>query len=136
MLRAHMPQRFKTPGTGAPLVAGNNNNVLICDAATRAELVRLRQEALDAMEPKPNLASNEAKLISSNSSGGVQPLKDRDASGASAQQVQDTRLARAGNQQRQQTGAHHRRGGTGEAGAAAAGSVGSNEFAQGINCVK
>jgi hypothetical protein len=51
MLLAHLANRFKTPGTGAPLVAGDNNNVLICDAATGAELVKLRQEALEAMNP-------------------------------------------------------------------------------------
>jgi hypothetical protein len=54
MLLAHLANRFKTPGTGAPLVAGDNNNVLICDAATGAELVRLRQEALDAMNSREN----------------------------------------------------------------------------------
>jgi hypothetical protein len=55
LLRAHLPHRFKTPGAQAPLVAGDNNQVLIIDAATRAELVRLRQEALEAMEPKEQM---------------------------------------------------------------------------------
>jgi hypothetical protein len=108
MLQAHMPTKFKTLGSGAPLVAGDNNQVVICDAAEREKMIAAWREALEAMEPKPNLASNEARLIDSgNSSAAVQPLKDRDASGASAQQVQDARLARAGNQQRQQTGARN-----------------------------
>jgi hypothetical protein len=38
-----MPHKFKTPGSGQPLVI---------DAETRAELVRLRQEALEAMADK------------------------------------------------------------------------------------
>jgi hypothetical protein len=38
--------------------------VLVIDAETRAELVRLRQEALEAMQPR-NLASNEARLTDS-----------------------------------------------------------------------
>jgi hypothetical protein len=41
MLRAHMPQRFKTPGSGqqAPLIAGDNNQVMIMTggAAGRAD---------------------------------------------------------------------------------------------------
>jgi hypothetical protein len=35
LLRAHLPNRFKTLGSGAPLVAGDNNQVVICDAAER-----------------------------------------------------------------------------------------------------
>ena len=49
MLQAHMPTKFKTLGSGAPLVAGDNNQVIICDAAERAKLVALRREALEAM---------------------------------------------------------------------------------------
>ena len=43
----------KTPGSHAPVVSGGNNQVLVIGAAERDELVRLRREALDAMEPKP-----------------------------------------------------------------------------------
>jgi hypothetical protein len=66
VLRAHMPRTFKTPGTGQPLVAGDGNNVLVIDAATRAELVALRREALDAMALKlgaPNGAPSRDPLV-------------------------------------------------------------------------
>jgi hypothetical protein len=43
-----------------------NNKIVIIDAAERAELVRLRREALDAMEPQPHPASNEAVRDSGN----------------------------------------------------------------------
>ena len=68
MLRAHMPSKFKTPGSGQPLVSGNNNQVLIITPEQRDELVRQRQEALEAMNPKrlPEvIASNEAMVDSS-----------------------------------------------------------------------
>ena len=52
MLRAHLPNKFKTPGSKQPLISGDGNQVLVIDAATRAELVRLRQEALHAMALK------------------------------------------------------------------------------------
>lgn len=73
LLRAHLPAKFKTPGSGqAPLIAGDNNKVVIFDAAKRAEMVAARQEALEAMNPSPlNLAPNGAKLDSGNSSAGV-----------------------------------------------------------------
>jgi hypothetical protein len=45
MLRAHMAQKFKTPGAHQSLIAGDNNQVLVIGAAERDELVRLRQEA-------------------------------------------------------------------------------------------
>jgi hypothetical protein len=93
--------RFKTPGTSAPLVAGDGNNVLVIDEDTRLKLQAARREALVAMNPKQITASNEAATNSRNSAGGVQPLKDRDASGVSAQQIQDARRVRAGNQRRQ-----------------------------------
>ena len=52
LLRAHLPSRFKTPGQqAAPLITGDNNQVIICDAAERAKLVALRREALEAMNP-------------------------------------------------------------------------------------
>ena len=42
LLRAHLPAKFKTPGSGqAPLIAGDNNKVIVIDAAKRAELVAL-----------------------------------------------------------------------------------------------
>jgi hypothetical protein len=66
-----MPSKFKTPGSGQPLVAGDNNNVLVIDAATRAELVRLRQEALDAMT-LPETRQMAHLPDSSNSPGAVQ----------------------------------------------------------------
>ena len=49
LLRAHLPSKFKTPGSAAPLIAGDNNKVVIFDAAKRAEMVAARQEALEAM---------------------------------------------------------------------------------------
>jgi hypothetical protein len=52
MLRAHMPDKFKTPGSKAPLVSGDGNNILICDAATTAKLVEMRQSALHDMAEK------------------------------------------------------------------------------------
>jgi hypothetical protein len=52
LLRAHLPLRFKTPGTQQQLVSGDNNKVIVIDVAKRAELVALRQEALEAMHPK------------------------------------------------------------------------------------
>jgi hypothetical protein len=44
--------KVKTPGSHAPVISGDNNKVVIIDAKERAELVRLRQEALEAMRPK------------------------------------------------------------------------------------
>jgi hypothetical protein len=73
LLRAHLPSRFKTPGQQAPLVAGDNNQVIVIDAAKRAELVALRREALEAMNPPKELkASNEAFSDSGNSPSNVQ----------------------------------------------------------------
>jgi hypothetical protein len=53
-------------------VAGDGNNVLMIDAETRAELVALRREALDAMALKMTLpaAPFGAPDDSGNSSGG------------------------------------------------------------------
>ena len=74
MLRAHMPHRFKTPGAQQPLVAGDNNKVVICDAAERAKLVALRQEALQAMAKELPSKSGQMAAIpdSGNSSVVVQ----------------------------------------------------------------
>jgi hypothetical protein len=74
MLRAHKPSKFKTPGSGpAPLIAGDGNKVIVIDAATRAELVAMRQEALQAMKLQlDNAASTEALVDSGNSPAAVQ----------------------------------------------------------------
>jgi hypothetical protein len=66
MLRAHMPHKFKTPGSHAPVISGDNNNKgMIMTPERRDELIRLRREALDAMKPKeireaPNGASGDS----------------------------------------------------------------------------
>ena len=73
LLRAHMPHLFKTPGSHAPVISGDNNKGRICDAAEREKLIAARREALEAMRPKQINASNEAfNSDSSNSSAGVQ----------------------------------------------------------------
>jgi hypothetical protein len=56
-------------GSQAPLVAGDNNQVMIMIAERQDELIRLRREALEAMNPP---ASNEAARDSGNSPGVVQ----------------------------------------------------------------
>jgi hypothetical protein len=74
MLRAHMPDKFKTLGSGAPRVAGDNNQVVICDSAEREKLIAARPEALEAMNSKQiEAASFEAPSVDSgNSPGSVQ----------------------------------------------------------------
>jgi hypothetical protein len=68
-------RKFKTPGSHAPVISGDNNKVVICDAAERAKLVALRREALDAMNPPKELkASNEAF----SDSGGGDRAAERD----------------------------------------------------------
>jgi hypothetical protein len=54
LLRAHMPHLFKTPGSHAPVISGDNNNNkgMIMTAERQDELIRLRREALEAMRPK------------------------------------------------------------------------------------
>lgn len=53
LLRAHMPNLFKTPGSHAPVISGDNNNKgMIMTAERQDELIRLRREALEAMNPK------------------------------------------------------------------------------------
>ena len=71
---ALMPAKFKTPGSGqAPLIAGNGNKVMIMTAERQDELIRLRREQLEAMNPKRlQGASNEAATDSGNSPGSVQ----------------------------------------------------------------
>ena len=73
LLRAHMPHLFKTPGSHAPVISGDNNNKgMIMTAERQDELIRLRREQLEAMRPKELKASNEAFSDSGNSSAGVQ----------------------------------------------------------------
>ena len=73
LLRAHLPSKFKTPGSGQPLIAGDNNKVVIFDAAKRAEMVAARQEALEAMNPETvKCAIWRIDSDSGNSPGGVQ----------------------------------------------------------------
>jgi hypothetical protein len=55
LLRAHMPHLFKTPGSGQPLIAGDNNRVMIMTPERQDELIRLRREALEAMNPPKQL---------------------------------------------------------------------------------
>jgi hypothetical protein len=52
MLRAHMPQKFKTPGSKGALVGGNVENLIICGPEEIAAIQAARQEALEAMKPK------------------------------------------------------------------------------------
>ena len=70
LLRAHLPSKFKTPGSQSPLVAGDNNKVVIFDAAKRAEMIAARQEALEGMQLRN--PPNGGLLDSGNSPGGVQ----------------------------------------------------------------
>jgi hypothetical protein len=49
MLRAHMPDRFKTPGAKVSVNTGNTLNLAVVDESTRDALVALRQEALQAL---------------------------------------------------------------------------------------
>jgi hypothetical protein len=79
LLRAHMPHLFKTPGSHAPVISGDNNKGVIIDAETRAELVRLRREALEAMNPKqiqgaPNGAATDSGHLAGFRSAGP-PLR-------------------------------------------------------------
>jgi hypothetical protein len=45
MLRAHMPNTFKTPGT-APINIETGDKILVMDEATRAKLIERRREKL------------------------------------------------------------------------------------------
>lgn len=50
MLRAHMPNTFKTPGSKVSVHTGDvNQKILLVDAGVRDALVALRQEALQAL---------------------------------------------------------------------------------------
>jgi hypothetical protein len=72
MLRAHMSKKFKTPGSGQPLIAGDNNQVLVMDADTIRKIQAARREALEAMNPPKQIsASNEALNSDSGNSSGV-----------------------------------------------------------------
>jgi hypothetical protein len=72
LLRAHMPHLFKTPGSHAPVISGDNNKGRICDAAEREKLIAARREALEAMKPKPVTGQMAGQLDSGNSPGAVQ----------------------------------------------------------------
>jgi hypothetical protein len=74
MLRAYMPDKFKTPGAKVSINSGNSPNVgVVMGAKEIEELVRLRQEALNAMAlPGIRDAPNGAFNDSGNSSAGVQ----------------------------------------------------------------
>jgi hypothetical protein len=74
LLRAHMPHLFKTPGSHAPVISGDNNNKgMIMTAERQDELIRLRREDLEAMRPRPESKSpNGGLLDSGNSPAGVQ----------------------------------------------------------------
>src|ERR1700686_5060667 len=74
LLRAHMPHLFKTPGAQAPVISGDNNNKgMIMTPERQDELIRLRQEALEAMKlPEIRDAPNGASVDSGNLSGSVQ----------------------------------------------------------------
>jgi hypothetical protein len=68
MLRAHLPNLFKRPGSHAPVISGDNKQALVIDPATRDEPVRLRREALRAMALKQG-APNGAPADSGNLAG-------------------------------------------------------------------
>jgi hypothetical protein len=51
MLRAHMSDKFKTPGTKIAVNAGSQQNFFVCGPEQTAQLVALRQEALARMNP-------------------------------------------------------------------------------------
>jgi hypothetical protein len=51
MLRAHMPQKFKTPGSKVQVNAGNTqNNMFVCGPEEREQLIALRQQALKRIQ--------------------------------------------------------------------------------------
>ena len=47
MLRAHMPEKFKTPGTGAPTTI--NGDVLVLTEEARAKLIQANRERIMAL---------------------------------------------------------------------------------------
>ena len=47
MLRAHMPEKFKTPGTGAPTTI--NGDVLVLTEEARAKLMQANRERIMAL---------------------------------------------------------------------------------------
>jgi hypothetical protein len=53
MLRAHLPAKFKTPGSGAGVaVSAPGASLLIVTPEVQAELMAMRQESLRAIEEK------------------------------------------------------------------------------------
>jgi hypothetical protein len=72
MLRAHMPKTFKTPGSQAPLVSGDNNNVFVLTSEMQDKLIAMRQETLRAMTPKISAPNGAVNSDSGNSPGPVQ----------------------------------------------------------------
>jgi hypothetical protein len=53
MLRAHMPSKFKTPGSKVAINTGTiTNNTMIVDAAEQDRLIALRRESLERMRQK------------------------------------------------------------------------------------
>jgi len=57
MLRAHMAQKFKTPGAKMLINTGNiQNNTMIVDSAEQDRLIALRRESLERMHAKKALA--------------------------------------------------------------------------------
>lgn len=73
LLRAHMPDKFKTPGSHAPVTSGNDNKGMIMTAERQDELIAARREALEAMKlPQLREASNKASADSGNSPASVQ----------------------------------------------------------------
>jgi hypothetical protein len=66
--------KFKTPGSHAPVISGDDNNqVMIMTPERQDELIRLRRETLEAMNMPPKEVGQMAYLPDSgNSSARVQ----------------------------------------------------------------
>jgi hypothetical protein len=52
LLRAHMPQTFKRPGSVTPIIQGGGNQMLVVDEDLRDALVAMRQKSLQAIAAK------------------------------------------------------------------------------------
>lgn len=61
MLRAHKPDRFKTPGTQPAII--NNQNTFVVDPALADAMINARQEALEQMGRAATLALPESGII-------------------------------------------------------------------------
>lgn len=61
MLRAHKPDRFKTPGTQAAVI--NNHQTFVVDPALADAMIHARQEALEQMRRAATLALPESGII-------------------------------------------------------------------------